>query len=206
MASRSTTTPLEKITTTKILKTLQQAYQQDDSTSFFYLHVSTGGTEDSSQLVPGQPTHDRDHTTDSGRDDPDSVENNDKRKDLETAGQHVDTTTNTSQRLPTEDIKKAKNHRKRAMDEVHQAILPKVLCRDGWKKVYDKDEMPTYRALYFNKIERKPNESEVEHNRRVGEVRVSIREKVKELQASKPDINFKNNTLLSRAILYDDPE
>ena len=204
MARRSTTIPLEIITTSTIVKILQQAHQEGDSTSFFYLLVSTGGTEDSSQLVPGQPTHDKDHTTDSGRDDPDSVENNDKQMDLETAGHHVVTTTNTSQRILTEeDIKK---RRRSAMDEVHHTILPEVLRRDGWKKVYDKDETPTYRALYFNKIERKQNEEEVEHNRRVGEVRVRIREKVKELLASKPDVNFKTNTLLSRAILYDDPE
>ena len=142
MASRYTTTPLDKITTSTILETLQEAYKKGDSTSFFYLLVSTGGTEDSSQLVLGQPTHDRDHTTDSGRGDPDSVKNSDERMDLETAGHHVGTTTNTSQTLLTEeDIKK---RRKSVMDEVHQTILPEVLRNDGWKKVYDKDETPTY--------------------------------------------------------------
>ena len=89
------------------------------------------------------------------------------------------------------------------MNEVHHTILPDVLRKDGWKKVYDKDGMATYRALYFNKSEKQENESDVEHNRRVGQVRSKIREKVVELQES-CGVNFKINTLLSKAILYDD--
>ena len=85
MAIRYTTTLLEKITTSTILKILQQAHQQgDNKSSYFYLLVATGGREGrSSQLILGQP---RDHTTGS---DPESDEDN---INDERAGHHVDTT------------------------------------------------------------------------------------------------------------------
>ena len=194
MASRYFTTPPVKITTTEILEILKQAHQQGDSTSFFYLLVAIGGKGDriqeSSQLIPGQPTSDRDHTTDSDRDSSDSEDNDEQ---METAD-HVDTTTNTSQ---------LKKRRKAAINEVRNTTLPDVLRIDGWKKVYDKDRKSTYPALYFKKIERQPSETEIRHNQRVGEIRVRIREKVEDVQ-ERHGVRFKINTLLSRAILYDD--
>ena len=53
--------------------------------------------------------------------------------------------------LPSPSTKKA---RKKAMKEVHSKILPELLCPHGWQKVYDKDLKLTYRALYFNTIEK----------------------------------------------------
>ena len=203
MASRYFTTPPVKITTTEILEILKQAHQQGDSTSFFYLLVAIGGKGDTIQEMSGQPTSDRDHTTDSDRDSSDSDEDNDEQ--METAD-HVDTTTNTSQLTtpPTGDSNTLlKKRRKAAMNEVRNTTLPDVLRIDGWKKVYDKDRKSTYPALYFKKIERQPSETEIRHNQRVGEIRVRIREKVEAVQ-ERHGVRFKINTLLSRAILYDD--
>ena len=201
MASRVGTIKPEKITTTKILETLQQAHRQGDSTSFFYLLVAIGGKGDriqrSSQLISGQPTSD---STDSGRDN-----DEDNYKPMETTD-HVNTTANTSQLTtpPNEDNTALLQERREvATMEVRKTILPNVLREEGWKKVYDKDGKSTYSSLYFKKIERQQSEPEIKHNQRVGEIRVRIREKVEELQA-RHGVKFKVNTLLSKAILYDD--
>ena len=167
--------------------------------------MATGGREGkrqrNSQLTAGRLTHDGDHTTctNSDRDDSDSDEDSDEQ--METAD-HVDATTNTSQLTTSPNEDTMKKRQRVAMKEVHHTILPDVLHKDGWKKVYDKDKMSTYKALYFNKIGRQLNETEVEHNQWVGEIRVKICEKVEELQA-RHGVKFKINTLLSKAILYD---
>ena len=92
--------------------------------------------------------------------------------------------------------------RKQAMKEVHQKILPDLLCSRGWQKVYDKDMKITYRALYFNTIEKQPNEDDISHIQRVSKYREMIRDEVERFMIERR-VNFKINSLLSRPLLYD---
>ena len=68
--------------------------------------------------------------------------------------------------------------------------------------MHDKDMKITYRALYFNTIEKKRNEDDTTHIQRVAKYREIIRKKVEELKSDQ-GVNFKINSLLSRPLLYD---
>ena len=198
---------LYKIRTTEIVEELKQA--GGDNTNFFYLLVSTSGKDDKTQLTEQLPKDQRIYDgqcnteSDSEMDYTESEEDDDDKQMEDVQPNDVDTTRNPFQPIMLPEahnsIKKA---RKAAMNEVHQKTLPEVLRHEKWEKVYDKDLKSTYRALYFSTIERQPNEDEITHNRRVGEIRGKIHEAVKLLQ-EKYGVNFKINSLLSKPILYD---
>ena len=201
-------TRLEKISTREILEQLKLA--NGDSTNFFYLYVSTGGMEQKDkkrrQLPPGQQTIDRFLPTHSHNDDTESEEDDDNQME---ADNHMDSTETTSQSVmspPQNDpsLSGSKTDREVAMEKVHKSILPKVLkSLHGWKKVYDKDLKITYRALYFNIIEKQPDEDDITHIQRVGRIRERIREEADKLK-TQYGVNFKINSLLSKPILYDE--
>ena len=125
------------------------------------------------------------------------------------ADNHMDSTESTSQSVmspPQNDpsLSGSKTDREVAMEKVHKSILPKVLkSLHGWKKVYDKDLKIIYRALYFNVIEKQPNEDDIAHIQRVGRIRERIREEADKLK-TQYGVNFKINSLLSKPILYDE--
>ena len=195
---------LEKISTKEILKKLEQV--NGDYTSFFYLYVSTGGVEQKRQkrrqLPPGQQTLDRFPGTDSDSDDTESEGDDNNQMEVDN---HTDSTASSSQSVtsPSSDPPlSGSKKREVAMGKVHKDILPAVLKPLGWKKVYDKDLKITYRALYFNVIEKQPNEDDISHIRRVGEIRERIRQEADKLK-TQDGVNFKINSLLSRPLLYD---
>ena len=195
----------QKISTGEILQLLKDS---SDHTKFFYLYVSTSGRENkrqrSRQLLPGQQTLDKyvqeeDHdSTDSSGDESDEAMDSAPQPPLQLPVQENPTAQN-SQQLSTS----TKETRKQAMNDVHQKILPELLCNHGWQKVYDKDMKITYRALYFNTIEKQLGENDISHIRRVGKCREMIREEVEKLKKER-DVNFKINSLLSRPLLYDE--
>jgi len=76
------------------------------------------------------------------------------------------------------------------------------LCPGGWRKVVNKDGKPTYRALYFNAIEKIQGETDIVHIQRVSKVRERIVEEVKKVK-TKYKVNFKTNSLLCSPLLYD---
>ena len=88
------------------------------------------------------------------------------------------------------------------MLEVHRKTLPNLLFPLGWKKVVDKDNTTTYRALYFKIIEKLRNEDDTSHKQRVGKIREEIYDKVEILKKQR-GVNFKVNCLLSNTFLYD---
>ena len=172
--------------------------------------MSTSGKEDKTRLIgqlpKDQPINDGHYDTesDSEKGETESEEDNDDEQ-METTQPNsvLGFTQNPFQpTMPPEAHNSRKKARKVAMNEVHQRILPDILYPVGWKKVYDKDQKSTYRALYFSTSARRPNEDEITHNRRVGEIREKIHEAVKRLQ-EKYGVNFKINSLLSKPILYD---
>ena len=192
-------TRLEKISTREILEQLKQA--NGDYTSFFYLYVSTGGVEHKRQkkrqLPPGQQTLDRFLATDSVSDDTESDGNDD-------GDEHMDSSTSQSVTSPSSDPSLSGSKQQEvAMEKVHKNILPTVLKPLGWKKVYDKDLKITYRALYFNIIEKQPNEDDISHIWRVGRIRERICEEADKLK-TQHGVNFKINSLLSKPLLYDE--
>ena len=89
-----------------------------------------------------------------------------------------------------------------AMEKARR-IQRKVLSRHGWKKVYDKDETVTYRALYFNNtIKKSANDDEITYILHVAEVRDELANEVAKIR-EKYGVNFKINSLLSKPLLYD---
>ena len=64
--------------------------------------------------------------------------------------------------------------RSKAMNKVHNVVVPQVLSKDKWKKVYDKDKKLIYRALYFNIIPKYPDEDPTDYIQRVGGVRKAL--------------------------------
>ena len=201
---------LEKISTTKILEELRKA--NDDTSEFFYLYVSTSGTEHKRQnrrkLPPDQKTLD----TYVVEEDSDSSEDEEDDAQME-CDDDVDTIENTSQSAtPPADNNSSllpsgsKKVREATMDLVHKHVRQEVLYPDGWKKVCDKDRTTTYRALYFNIIKRRPNELQ-DHKAylsRVIKVRQTISKEANKIKAEHR-VNFKTNILLSKPFLYDEP-
>ena len=116
----------------------------------------------------------------------------------------MDSSTSQSVTSPSSDPSLlGSKQREVAMEKVHKNILPTVLKPLGWKKVYDKDLKITYRALYFNVIEKQPNEDDISHIRRVGRIRERICEEADRLK-KQYGVNFKINSLLSKPLLYDE--
>lgn len=200
---------LEKISTTEILEELRKA--NGDTSEFFYLYVSTSGTERKRQnrrkLPPDQPTLDKYVLYDSDSESSE-VEEDDAQMECD---DDVDTTENTTQSAtPSADNNSlpfpsgSKKVREATMDLVHKHVRQEVLYPDGWKKVCDKDQTTTYRALYFNIIKRRSNEDPETHILRVNEVRETIRKEADKIKAEHR-VNFKINTLLSKPFLYDEP-
>ena len=206
-------TRLKKIGTSKILEKLKRA--GGDSTQFFYLYVSTAGKERKKQTrkqVSGQqklnfpPTH----TEDEDNDDTESEDDQQMEVD------EVDYTGNVTQQTqsldgdnlvvednPSPALSKDKA-RKEAMNTVHKVVLPKVLSKDGWMKVHDKDMKLTYRALYFNIIQKHQDEDDIVYIKRVGNIRTTLAEEADKVK-KQYDVNFKINSLLSKPFVYDEP-
>ena len=196
----------QKISTSEILQLLKSS---SDHTKFFYLYVSTSGRENKRQrnrpLLPGQQTLDKyiqpqedNDNTDSSGDESDEAMDSAPQPPL-----HVQLPVEenpAAQNLPSISTKEA---REQAMNDVHRKILPELLYNHGWQKVYDKDMKITYRALYFNTIEKQRGEDDISHMQRVGKCRERISEEVKKLKKER-DVNFKINSLLSRPLLYDE--
>ena len=207
---------VQKISTSEILELLRT---NSDHTKFFYLYVSTSGREDkrekSKPLPAGQQTLDK-YTQKEVEVEEVEEEVEEDSDDSESSGDgDVEAMDSSSQLLPVQGNPVAQNSpvlpstpikkpRKDAMNDVHQKILPQLLCPYGWKKVYDTDLKITYRALYFNTIEKQPNEDDITHIQRVGEYRKMISDKVEELKKER-GVNFRINSLLSRPLLYDPP-
>ena len=205
---------LNKIRTSEILEKLTQT--DGDNRDFFFLLVSTRGRENRHRRSTPDGQHD---TNLEGEDDSDISSEDDDNDQMDT-DDNVNTTGNTPQSTspPVEHGPEAQNNpssssssslssisrrTQSARKHVHEVILPDVLRPHGWKKVYDKDSKLTYQALYFGIIQRQPGEDENAHNRRVGRVRESIREKVITLQ-EQYGVEFKINSLLSKPILYNE--
>ena len=202
---------VRKISTSEILELLRT---NSDHTKFFYLYVSTSGRVDKRKqnkpLPPGQRTLDK-HFQQQQEGEEEEEEDGDSDSDVESM--------DTSQQMPPSPVQEnpvaqnspvlpstppAKKTRENAMGDVHLKILPELLYPHGWKKVYDKDLKITYRALYFNTIEKLPSEDDITHIQRVGKYRDMIHDKVEELKKER-GANFKINSLLSRPLLYDPP-
>ena len=201
---------LAKILTSEILEELTQA--DGDNRDLFFLLVSARGIEDRSRRSTSNGQH---GTNLEGEDDSVTGGEGDDNDQMDT-DDNVNTTGNTpqstsppvghgpeAQKNPSSSSK-SRTPSDAAREHVHQVILPEVLRPDGWKKVYDKDSKLTYQALYFGIIQRTPGEDENTHNRRVGRIRETIREKVITLQQQR-GVEFKINSLLTKPILYNDP-
>ena len=87
----------------------------------------------------------------------------------------------------TSDAEGTSDARRKAMRKIHDTTLPGLLNPKGWRKVYDKDMKPTYRALYFNTIKKEYSENdnceedEISHIQRVNKIRKEVQEKAKEV-------------------------
>ena len=183
----------KKISTSEILELLQA---NSDHTKFFYLYVSTSGTEEKRQrnrkLLSGQQTLDK------------YIQGEDS-DDIDGSGDESDEAMNLISQpllqLPVEEDPVAQNPpstsksaREKVIEDVHGKILPKLLCNvHGWQKVYDKDMKITYRALYF-KIE--------DNIQKAAKYRDIIHEEVDKFKKER-GVNFKVNSLLSRPLRYD---
>jgi len=217
---------LQSITTAEILRKLTA--QGGDNTEFFYLYVSTAGKErkkrqQRAQVLPkGQQqlpflpqnkqvedeSDDNDDTDDQDDDRNDQGDIMDS-QDNSTYNQDDQSAVNASfNSQPSQSssmslaLSKDKT-RKDTMKKVHEEILPTLLGPDEWKKVFDKDTKLTYRALYFNTIEKYPNEDESIFIQRVGQIRHKIAKEAKKLMKEN-NVNFKINSLLSKPFLYDE--
>jgi len=125
---------------------------------------------------------------------------------VSTSGKEDEEQTDDHSKAPSaskKDQEKAKKDRKKAMDKVHEVILPKVLGPDGWRKVYDKDLELTYKALYFNIIKKDKGEDKKKYIQRVNAIRGRIAEEADKVK-KEYDVNFKINSLLSKPFLYDE--
>ena len=170
-----------KISTSEILELLKA---DSDHTKFFYLYVSTSGRVEEEE------------------EDSDS-ESSGEEKDISQQMLPLSVQENpVAQNTPVSPSTPPKKARENAMSDVHSKILPKLLYPHGWKKVHDHDLNLTYRALYFNTIEKQPDENDNEHIQRVDEYRKMIRDEVEKLKEEQ-GVNFKINSLLSRPLLYD---
>ena len=201
----------KKISTTEILEELRKV--NGDNSEFFYLYVSTSGTECKRQnrrkLPPDQQTLDKYVLYDS---DSESSEDEEDDPQME-CNDHVDPTGNASQSATSSvdnnslsSLPGSKKVREAAMKLAHKCAWQEVLYPDGWKKVCDKDQTTTYRTLYFNIIERHSNEFQDPNAYilRVNEVREKISKEADKIKEER-HVNFKTNSLLSKPFLYDEP-
>ena len=178
------------ITTTEILAELRK--RDGESKDLFYLYVSTSGIELTGQGRE-QQVQQRLIT------DYFSQIQNDNNDDIMDDGDETMSQPSASvQPLP----RSRNNIRRQVMTQIHDHVLPSLLCPEGWRKVVDKDGKPTYRALYFNAIEKTLGETDIAHIQRVSKVRERIAEEVKKVK-TKYKVNFKTNSLLCSPLLYD---
>ena len=205
-------TKLKKIGTDEILHQLKT---KGDNSEFFYLYISTADKErkkrQSKNLqqpnLPGAPSH-----TEADEDCSDPESEDDEQMEVD----KVDTAENVAQQTPLlgKDNVDSENYpspplskdkvRNKAMEIVHQVVIPKVLSSDEWMKVYDKDMKLTYRALYFTCVPKHLDEDDDAYIRRVGKVRKSLAEEVDKVK-KEYNVDFKINSLLSKPFIYDEP-
>ena len=210
---------IRKISTSEILELLRT---NSDHTKFFYLYVSTSGRVDkrkqSKPLPPGQQTLDK-HFQQQQQQQQEGEEEEEEEEEEDGDSESDVEPMDTSQQMPPSPVQEnpvaqnspvlpstppAKKTRENAMGDVHKKILPELLYPHGWQKVYDNDLKITYRALYFNTIEKLPSEDDITHIQRVDKYREMIRDKVEKLKEER-GANFKIDSLLSRPLLYDPP-
>ena len=113
---------------------------------------------------------------------------------------------NISQPTPSLDMNNLlakEKAREKAMCKIHKVTVPTVLSGDGWMKVYDKDMKLTYRALYFNIIQKHQDEDDNAYIQRVNKIRTTLAEEAKKVK-KEYDVNFKINSLLSKPFVYDE--
>ena len=96
-----------------------------------------------------------------------------------------------------------KKNREEAMKDVHRKLPKHLYNNGGWQKVQDKDKQTSYRALYFNTIEKEPGEDGIAHMLKVNEHREKIKEFVEKIRQDHGGVNFKIDCLLSRPLFYD---
>ena len=215
MANKEEKSVLEKrmIDTEEILQKLKDA--KGDNTEFFYLYVSTADKERKKKQSPNQQASPLLPPSDYEDSDDAESEGDEQIREVDIDKVAIGTTENNLQQTSSLDGDKAdpENNpspplskdavRNKAMNKVHNVVVPQVLRidhDDGWKKVYDKDKKLTYRALYFNTIPKDQNEDDTAYIQRVGKIRTTLAEAVKELKG-----NFKFNSLLSKPFIYDEP-
>ena len=206
-------TRLKRISTSEILEKLKRA--GGDSTQFFYLYVSTAGTERKKQTrrqVPGQqklnfpPSHTEDEDSDDTESEDDQqmeVDEVDYTEKITQQTQLLDGDNVVVEDNPSPALSKDKA-RKEAMITIYTVVLPKVLSGDGWMKVHDKDRKLTYRALYFNIIPKHQDEDDIAYIQRVSKIRTTLTEEANKVK-KEYDVNFKINSLLSKPFVYDEP-
>jgi len=189
MASRGKAT----ITTTEILAELKK--RDGENKELFYLYVSTSGIE-----VIGEGHQQQGHQTRiTDFFSPIQNDNNEDTMDDDDDDDAMSQPLTSVQPLLSQQRKKV---RRTVMNHIHDNVLPSLLCQEGWKKVVDKDGKPTYRALYFNVIEKTQDETDIAHIQRVSKVRERIAEEAEKVK-KEYNVNFKTNSLLSSPILYD---
>ena len=191
MATRGMQKPtISTITTTEIKEELVR--KNGDNTELFYIYVSTSGLDPSPPQAPSQQIL---STSDSGG----------VAEQMEIDNQQeAQTTTQAPCDESQQHSEDKKKNRRNAMRYVHDFVLPSVLCRDGWRKVVDKDGTTTYQALYYNSsIPKEINEKDKDYVKRVAQIKDTIAEEVKKAKQLHNNPNFKTNCLLSKPFLYD---
>ena len=184
------------ITTTEILEELRK--RDGDNKELFYLYVSTSGIEvvGEREEQQGQQTRITDYFTSIQND------NNDDTMDIDDDDDDGDTISQPSASVQPSLPLSQNKVRQQAMKEIHDQVLPSLLCGEGWRKVVDKDGKNTYRALYFNIIKKNQDKSYIAYIQTVSKVRERIAEAVEKVK-TKYKVNFKINSLLSSPLLYD---
>ena len=131
-------------------------------------------------------------------------------KNDEIMDDEVHTTENISQQTPSSfDMNNLMSSstkgkaRQKAMSKFHNVTVPTVLSEDEWMKVYDKDMKLTYRALYFNIIQKHRDEDDNAYIQRVNKIRTTLAEEADKVK-KEYDVNFKINSLLSKPFVYDE--
>ena len=185
------------ITTTEILEELRK--RDGDNKELFYLYVSTSGIEvvGEREVQQGQQTQITDNFT--------SIQNdsNDDTMDIDDDDDDDGETMSQPSASVQPSLSLSRNKvRRQAMKEIHNQVLPSLLCGEGWRKVVDKDGKNTYRAFYFNTIVKSQDESYIAYIQTVSKVRERIAEAVEKVK-TKYKVNFKINSLLSSPLLYD---
>ena len=198
----------DKITTEEILAKLDK---EKDHTKFFYLYVSTSEDDKTDEEGRGIKKRKLLNTTATSHSGNSECSSSREDNDVGETGQVDKTESVADNNSGVQNDQKARidNARSNAMKKAHDTIQTEVLYPRKWKKVCDKDWKPTYRALYFNTIEKERNEKEsgkegeIQHMQRVNEIRKVV-QKTAEKVMDDSKVKFKINSLLSRPLLYDE--